>query len=79
MSFTAEEFIDLWTCEYSDCINIDGWHAPTAVDFVKFIKAHPTNTSLEEVIEHIKKNFAIEKNWEKLMKEYWDKAKSFTY
>ena len=77
MSFTAEEFIDLWTTSYSDCVNIDGWHAPTAYDIVKFIKSHPTNVSLEEVIEHIKKNFATEKNWEKLMKDYWDKAKLF--
>jgi len=32
---------------------------------------------LEEVIEHIKKNFVTEKNWEKLMKKYWDKTKLF--
>ena len=77
MCFTAEEFIDLWTTPYSDCIDIDGWHAPTAYDIVKFIKSNPTNASLEEIIEHIKKNFATEKNWEKLMKDYWDKAKLF--
>ena len=77
MSFTAEEFIDLWTCKFSDCIAIDSWHAPTAYDIVKFIKSHPTNASLEEVIEHIKKNFATEKKWEKLMGEYWEKTKLF--
>jgi hypothetical protein len=77
MTFTAEEFIDLWTCKYSDCIDIDGWHAPTAYDIVKFIKSHPTNASLEEVIDHIKKNFVTDKNWEKLMKDYWDKIKCF--
>jgi len=37
--FTAEEFLDLWTTPYSDCVNIDGWHAPTAYDIVKFIKS----------------------------------------
>jgi hypothetical protein len=77
MNFTAEEFLDLWTTPYSDCINIDGWHAPTAYDIVKFIKSHPTNASLEEVIEHTKKNFVTEKNWGKLMKKYWDKVKLF--
>ena len=77
MSFTAEEFLDTWTCKYSDCIDIDGWHAPTAYDIVKFMKAHPTNASLEEVIEHIKKNFVTDKNWEKLMRKYWDKVKLF--
>jgi DNA repair photolyase len=78
MCFTAEEFLDLWTTPYSDCINVNSWHAPTAYDTVKFIKSNPTNTSLEEVIDHIKKNFATDKNWEKLMREYWDKVKLFT-
>jgi hypothetical protein len=36
-----------------------------------------TSTSLEDVIEHIKKNFDTEKNWEKLMKKYFDKVKLF--
>jgi DNA repair photolyase len=79
MCFTAEEFIDLWTCKYSDCIDIDGWHAPTAMDIVEFMKSQkPKNTSLEEVIEYIKKNFETDKKWEKLMRKYWDKVKLFT-
>jgi hypothetical protein len=77
MCFTAEEFIDLWTTPYSDCVNIGSWHAPTAYDIVKFIKSHPANACLEEVIEHIKKYFETEKNWEKLMMKYWDKVKLF--
>ena len=32
MCFTTEEFINLWTTPYSDCVNIDSWHAPTAYD-----------------------------------------------
>ena len=69
MSFTAEEFLDLWTTPYSDCVNIEGWNAPTAYDIVQFMKSqNPANTSLEEVIEHIKRNFTVEKNWEKLMR-----------
>jgi hypothetical protein len=78
MSFTAEEFLDLWSCKYSDCIDIDGWHAPTAYDIVEFMKSQgSSNPSLEGVIDYVKKNFTIEKNWEKLMKEYWDKVKLF--
>ena len=62
MCFTAEEFLDLWTCKVSDCIAIEPWHAPKAFDIVKFIKSqNPKNTSLEEVIDHIKKNFVTEK------------------
>jgi hypothetical protein len=53
------------------------WHASTAIDIVKFIKSHPTNASLEEVIEYIKKNFETDKKWEKLMRKYWDKVKLF--
>jgi hypothetical protein len=59
-------------------VNIDSWHAPTAYEIVHFMKSqNPTNASLEEVIEHIKKNFAMEKNWEKLFRKYWDKVKLF--
>ena len=77
MCFTAEEFLDLWTTPYSDCINVNSWHAPTAYDIVKFIKSHPTNACLEEVID-IKKNFATDKKWEQLMRDYWEKVKLFT-
>ncbi len=76
MSFTAEEFIDLWTTPYSDCVNIDSWHAPTAYDIVKFMKSqNPKNVSMEDTIDYIKKNFATDKKWEKLMRDYWENAK----
>jgi len=78
MCFTSEEFLDLWTTKYSDCVDIDSWDAPTEFDIVKFMKSQdPANASLDEAIDHIKKNFAIEKNWEKLIKKYWDKVKLF--
>jgi hypothetical protein len=41
-------------------------------------KSNPTNARLEEIIERIKMNFETEKKWEKLMKDYWDKAKLFS-
>ena len=75
MCFTAEEFLDLWTTPYSDCINVNSWHAPTAYDTVKFIKSNPTNACLEEVIDQ---NFATDKKWEQLMRDYWEKVKLFT-
>ena len=75
MIFTSEEFIDLWTTPRSDCIDI-GVHSPTVYDIIQFMKSqNPKETSLEETIEHIKKNFETEKNWEKLMRKYWDKVK----
>jgi DNA repair photolyase len=75
MCFTAEEFLDLWTTPYSDCINVNSWHAPTAYDIVKFIKSSPTNACLEEVIDQ---NFVTDKKWEQLMRDYWEKVKLFT-
>jgi hypothetical protein len=46
---------------------------------VEFIKSqNPKNVSLEDVIDFIKKNFATEKKWEQLMRDYWEKVKLFT-
>lgn len=74
--FTSEEFLDLWTNKNSDCVDIDSWHAPTAVDIAEFIHCQDaTNVNVEEVIGYIKKHFVTDKKWEKLMREYWDKAK----
>jgi len=70
--------VDLWTTPFSDCTNISSWHAPTAYDIIQFIKSqNPKNTSLEEVIEYVKKHFIIEKNWEKLMRKYWEEVNLF--
>lgn len=44
MCFTAEEFLDLWTTPYSDCVSFDSWHAPTAYDIVKFMKSQGLQT-----------------------------------
>jgi len=73
MCFTAEEFLDLWTTPYSDCISIDCWHAPTAYDIFEFINSQRIkNVSKDVVINFIKKNFVLEDGWEKLMNVYWD-------
>jgi DNA repair photolyase len=73
MCFTAEEFLDLWTTPYSDCVAIDCWHAPTAYDIFEFINSQRIkNVSKEVVINFIKKNFVLEAGWEKLMNVYWD-------
>jgi len=32
LKFTSEEFFDLWTTPYSDCVDINCWHAPTLYD-----------------------------------------------
>ena len=80
MSFTAEEFIDLWTCKYSDCIDIDGWNAPTAYDIIKFEKSQsPKQVTIEQVIDHIKKNFQVDSKWEKMLRKYWEKTRLFSY
>jgi DNA repair photolyase len=39
LKFTSEEFFDLWTTPYSDCVDINCWHAPTLYDIWSFIKA----------------------------------------
>jgi hypothetical protein len=78
MCFTAEEFLDLWTSRFSDCVAINCWHAPTVYDILEFINSQkPQNVSREAVIDFIKKNFALEKGWERLMNKYWDKVKLF--
>ena len=77
MCFTSEEFPDLWTTRYSDCINIDCYHAPTIFDILEFVNSQTNNYSTDDVIDFIKQNFVTEMKWEKLMKEYWDRAKLF--
>jgi DNA repair photolyase len=75
MSFTVEEFIQTWTTAYSDCVDIDCWHAPTGYDFINFIKSQDLNqASIEQVIDHIKKNFQVDAHWEKMLRKYWEKT-----
>jgi DNA repair photolyase len=38
LKFTSEEFFDLWTTPYSDCVDINCWNAPTAYDVWRFYK-----------------------------------------
>jgi len=78
MCFTAEEFVDLWTIPFSDCVSINGWNAPTIFDILEFTTCQDLkDVSKEAVIEYIKKHFVLEPNWERLMNRYWDKAKLF--
>jgi len=78
MCFTAEEFIDLWTIPFSDCICINGWNAPTIFDILEFTTCQDSkNVSKEAVIEYVKKHFALEPSWERLMNKYWDKVAGF--
>jgi 3-methyladenine DNA glycosylase AlkD len=76
--FTSEEFLDLWTTKYSDCVDIDSWHAPTAYAFVEFLRCQDaTDVKVEEVIDYVKRHFVTEKKWERLMRKYWGKTQSF--
>ncbi|MCW3983205.1 MAG: radical SAM protein [Candidatus Bathyarchaeota archaeon] len=77
MCFTSEEFLDLWTTPYSDCVNIDGWNAPTAYDILKKIKNQP-KASKEQIIELIKKQFILDDKWVKLANKHWDKIELFS-
>jgi len=36
LKFTSEEFFDLWITSYSDCVDINCWHAPTAYDVWRY-------------------------------------------
>ena len=79
MCFTAEEFVDLCTTPFSDCVSIDGWNAPTIYDIFEFITCQDSkNVSKEAVIDYIKKHFVTDKKWEQLMRDYWEKVKLFT-
>jgi len=78
MCFAAEEFIGLRMLPFSDCLAIDCWHASTVFDIIEFIRSQGSkNVSVELMIDYVKKSFLTEKKWEKLMRDYWDKAKSF--
>jgi DNA repair photolyase len=76
--FTGEEFLDLWTTKYSDCVSIDCGHAPTVYDILELMNSRNNKHIKKKVaVSYIKKNFALEKGWEKLMDKYWDKAQLF--
>lgn len=70
MKFTSEEFFDLWTTPYSDCVDINCWHAPTAYDIWCFLKTqnNRNSISLDDVIEFIKKNFHVDDEYLKSLK-----------
>jgi DNA repair photolyase len=78
LCFTAEEFVDLWTIPFSDCVSINGWNAPTVYDILEFITCQDLkDVNKEAVIEYIKKHFDLEPSWERLMNKYWDKVAGF--
>jgi hypothetical protein len=64
LKFTSEEFYDLWTTPYSDCVDINCWHAPTSFDLWNFLKSKNGKwVSLREIIEFIKKNFHVDRRY----------------
>jgi DNA repair photolyase len=79
MYFVGEEFLDIWTMAYSDCIDIDCSHSPTAFDIIKFIKAQNGTVTQQMVIDYFKAEFGVDAKWEKLLKKYWDKVNVFNY
>jgi DNA repair photolyase len=46
LKFASEEFFDLWTTPYSDCVDINCWHAPTLYDVWRFYKTPITYLSI---------------------------------
>jgi DNA repair photolyase len=78
MYFVGEEFLDIWTLAYSDCISI-GYHQPTAYDLIKFIKSQNGTVTQQMVIDYFKAEFGVDAKWEKLLKKYWDKVNVFNY
>jgi len=77
LCFTAEEFPQLWSTKYSDCVDIDCWHAPTAYDILELMQQNQSLTK-EEIIDTLKQRFSLDNRWEKLMNKYWDKVDLFT-
>lgn len=72
LKFTSEEFFDLWTTPYSDCVNINCWHAPTSYDLWKLVKTKNGSwVCLEEAVEFVKKNLCIDSHFLQTLSEYW--------
>jgi DNA repair photolyase len=78
MGFTAEEFLDLWTTPFSDCVAINSWHAPTAYSIIEFMKNNPDLTK-EQAIQALRKEYSLDNKWEKLATKYWEKVELFRY
>jgi DNA repair photolyase len=78
MGFTAEEFLDLWTTPFSDCVAINSWHAPTVYSIIEFMKNNPDLTK-EQAIQSLRKEYSLNNKWEKLATKYWDKIELFKY
>lgn len=73
IKFTSEEFFDLWTTPYSDCVDINCWHAPTSYDLWKFLKTKNGKwVGLEEAVEFIKKNFHANDHFLQQLTKYWN-------
>jgi DNA repair photolyase len=78
LKFTSEEFFDLWTMPYSDCVDIDCWHAPTLYDVRRFMKTESESHNLKEVGEFIHNNFCVEKEYFQKLAKYWLNGTMFT-
>ena len=75
--FTAEEFLDLWTTPYSDCVNIDCWHAPTMYEIWHLLESPNRETDFQEIVQRITRDFKVNAKWTRTIEEYWEKAKLF--
>jgi len=73
LKFTSEEFFDLWTTPYSDCVDIGCWHAPTSYDIWSFVKAQNGRwIGLDEAILFVRKKFHVNDKYVEELTKYWN-------
>lgn len=73
LRFTSEEFFDLWTTPYSDCVDIDCWHAPTAYDIWRLaITKNGKQFDLDEAVQILVKNLDVDERYLKKLREHWN-------
>lgn len=72
LGFTSEEFFDLWTTSYSDCVDINCWHAPTSYDLWRYLKNQRGKwVTLDEAMKFIETNFQVDEKYFKTLGNYW--------
>jgi len=72
LTFTSEEFWDLWTTPYSDCVDINCWHAPTLYDMLYFLKSQNyRKTELYEIVGFVRNNFHVDKDYIEKLTKHW--------
>lgn len=71
VKFSSNEFFDLWTGPYNDCIDIDCWHAPTRYDYWHYLKSKNSWVKLEEMKTFVLSNFEVDKRYLQTLNKYW--------